>query len=73
VVAIVNVGPDFAFWQRAVFVLSDGRARQWRVEIGRSSPDEAQLLGGLVEGERVILHASDRVADGIRVTARSKS
>lgn len=72
-VAIVNVGPEFAFWQRAVFVLSDGRARLRQVEIGRLSPDETQVLGGLVEGERVILHPSDRVADGIRVTARSKA
>ena len=57
--------------QWAVFVESGGRARRRHVEIGRRNGLEAEIIGGLKVGERVIMHPSDKVIDGIRVTGRA--
>jgi len=57
--------------QWAVFALVDGRARLRPVRIGERNGLAAQVLGGLKAGERVILHPSDEVADGVRVAAGS--
>ena len=54
----------------AVFAEKDRRARLRLVEIGRGNGLQAELLEGLVEGDRVVLHPSDRIADGSRVSAR---
>lgn len=54
----------------AVFVESEGRARLRRVAIGHGNSLEAQVLEGLAEGERVVLHPSDRVRDDVRIVAR---
>lgn len=54
----------------AVFVLEDGRARQRLVRIGHRNSSHAEVLSGLEAGELVILHPSDRIADGVRVSAR---
>jgi HlyD family secretion protein len=51
----------------AVFVVDAGRAARRAVEVGARSPLAAQVMNGLAEGERVVLHPSDRVADGARV------
>jgi HlyD family secretion protein len=51
----------------AVFVVERGRARLRPVEVGESSGVEVAIEGGLAEGERVVLHPSDRLADGVRV------
>ena len=56
----------------AVFKVQGHRAQLQRVEIGQRSENEAELLGGLREGERVILHPSDRVSDGVAVRSRSR-
>jgi HlyD family secretion protein len=40
------------------------------VEVGRCNGTEAEVRSGLREGERVILHPSDTLADGKRVTPR---
>ena len=55
-----------------VFVEESGRARLRTVELGRSNGLQGEITGGLREGERVILHPSDRVSDGVRVGARSQ-
>ena len=55
----------------AAFVEENGRARLRPVEVGRTNGREAQVLDGLREGERVILHPSDRVKNGVRIVARS--
>jgi len=55
----------------AVFVEDDGRARLRRLELGRRTDLEAQVLGGLSEGDRVVVHPSDRVLDGTRIVRRS--
>ncbi len=53
--------------QWAVFVLEDGRARLRPVEMGHRNPSDAEITGGLAEGDVVVRHPSDRVADGVRV------
>jgi HlyD family secretion protein len=57
----------------AVFVAAQGRARLRHVSIGESNSREAQVLDDLAEGERVVLHPSDRVEDGGRIIARGSS
>jgi HlyD family secretion protein len=54
----------------AVFVESRGRAELRRVEIGRRNGVAAEVVGGLREGERVVLHPSDRVVGGALIAAR---
>jgi HlyD family secretion protein len=53
----------------SVFVLDAGRARLRAVDVGERGTLQVQVLGGLSEGERVVVHPSDRVADGVRVEA----
>lgn len=52
-----------------VFVISGRRARLRKVEIGRRSPAFSEVLDGLAENDRVILHPPNTVADGTRVDA----
>jgi len=54
-----------------VFVERDGRAEKRAVEIGMRNGIAAQIVNGLTAGERVVLHPSDRVADGERIRARA--
>ena len=64
----VPVGALFRRGQEwAAFVHDSGRARLRRVQAGRSSGSEMQILGGLKEGEEVILYPGDRVRDGQKV------
>jgi len=63
--ALFRIGDRFA-----VFVVEKGRAKARTVEIGRRSGLAAQLLSGLEEGETVILHPGDTVADGKKVRPR---
>ena len=67
--------PQGALFRRderwAVFVTRDGRAKIVDVEIGQRNPSLAEVLGGLEEGDQVILHPSDRVAEGVRVEVRA--
>jgi HlyD family secretion protein len=54
----------------AVFKVADDRARLTPVEVGQRNGLEAEVLAGLAPGDRVILHPSDQVADGVEVVAR---
>lgn len=55
----------------AVFVAGeDDRASLRRIELGARDARHALVRDGLSEGERVILHPSDRVAEGVGVTSR---
>lgn len=54
----------------SVFIVDEGRARLREVQIGRRTGMQAQVVGGLTEGDRVILHPSDAVRDGGRVQIR---
>lgn len=67
--------PSSALFRRgsdwAVFVVEGGRARERIVEVGRESGSESQVLGGLREGDVVVRHPTDRVAEGVRVRGRN--
>ena len=54
----------------AVYKVEDDRTRKTTVTIGQQTGQEAELLSGLREGERVVLHPGDSLADGSRVEAR---
>lgn len=63
--------PSSALFRRAgewnVFVVRNGRAYRQRIEAGRRSALEVQVLSGLEPGAKVILHPSDRIQEGSRV------
>jgi HlyD family secretion protein len=54
----------------AVFAVRDGRARTTAVDIGQRNNRLAEVVSGLSEGDRVLLHPSDRVSDGVAVVER---
>ena len=60
--ALFRLGRDWA-----TFVRANGRAELRRVQVGRSSGSEMQILDGLKPGEEVILYPGDRVRAGQRV------
>jgi HlyD family secretion protein len=55
----------------AVFVVEDGVARMRTVKLGRRNSLAAQILDGVQEGERIILHPSDQVHDDAKVQERT--
>ncbi len=59
--------------QWATFKVVDGRARQQPVEIGHRNGLEAEVLKGLSEQDTVIVHPSDRIADGVQVSVRTET
>lgn len=63
--ALFRIGDDWA-----VFVAKDGRARTSIVDVGNRNPRMAEILSGLEEGDAVIVHPSDRVANGVPVMSR---
>jgi HlyD family secretion protein len=54
----------------AAFVAEGGRARQRRVEVGHFGAAVAEVVSGLSAGDEVVVHPSDRIADGVRVEPR---
>lgn len=54
----------------AVFAVRDAVATLTPVEVGRRNGFQAEISGGLGDGDRVVVHPSDRVSDGVEVTAR---
>ncbi len=54
----------------AVFAIESGRARLKTVTIGHRNGSNAELLTGLDEGAKVVLHPSDTLKPGLRVTPR---
>jgi len=54
----------------AVYLLRDGKAKLVPVEVGRRGDLMVQILAGLEPGQKVIVHPSDRVADGVDVALR---
>ena len=63
--ALFRDGPDWS-----VFVESGGRAEARKVEVGRRNSLDAEVLGGLEAGERVVLYPGDRVSAGARIAER---
>jgi len=54
----------------AVFVEKNGHARLRHVSRGHSNGLEVEITQGLEPGEKVVLHPSDRVVEGVGVEAR---
>jgi HlyD family secretion protein len=54
----------------AAFVVEDGVAHLRPVELGQRNETDAQILNGLSEGQTIVLHPPDTLADGMRVTVR---
>lgn len=63
--ALFRKGDDWA-----VFAVRDERARTTLVRIGRRNNRVAEVLSGLSAGDRVVLHPSDRISDGVAVSER---
>jgi HlyD family secretion protein len=63
--ALFRQGDDWV-----VFTVSDGRARVTPVKVGHRNNRQAEILDGISEGARVVLHPSDRVRDGIAISQR---
>lgn len=55
----------------AVFVEEGGRATLRTVVIGHTNARTAEVLDGLAEGDRVVLHPSDQIVDGTPIAARA--
>lgn len=54
----------------AVFVAEGNRARLRHVTIGRQTEEQAEVLGGLVEGESVVRYPDRSLAQGTAIKAR---
>jgi HlyD family secretion protein len=63
--ALFREGDDWA-----VFVARDGKAHLQTIAVGHRNATTAEVLGGLAPGDRVILHPSSEVEDGVGVKAR---
>lgn len=66
--ALFRKGEDWA-----VFTVANGKAHLQKVEIGHRNGLEAEVVKGLSEHEIVIVHPSDRVAEGVEVTVRTEA
>ena len=55
----------------AVYAVEGNRARLMPVVVGHQSPQEAEVLSGISQGTRVVLHPGDAIADGVRVRPRA--
>jgi HlyD family secretion protein len=55
----------------AVFAVDGGHAELRAVEVGRRNGSFAEIVSGLREGEPVVLHPSDTLRDGSRVSRRA--
>ena len=54
----------------SVFVVDNGRARLRAIDVGQMNAANAQVLGGVELGDRVILYPSDALQDGSLVEVR---
>ena len=55
----------------AVYKVENDKAVRCPVEVGQRNGLEAEVLGGLNPGERIVVYPSEAVSDGVKVTARS--
>lgn len=68
--------PTSALFRRgqawAVYAIGEGRAHQREVTLGHRTPQEAEVLQGLGDGDLVVIHPSETLVDGARVSAASR-
>ena len=55
----------------AVYAVQNGRAKLTTVTVGQRSARQVEIISGLAAGDRVVLHPSDRIRDGVRVAERN--
>jgi HlyD family secretion protein len=55
-----------------VFVVDGGHARERRITTGLRGVYDAEVTGGLREGEKVVLHPVNELKDGMRVSVQQK-
>lgn len=53
----------------ATFRMNDGRAMPALLELGERNSSYAEVVSGVVEGDRVILHPGDRIESGSRIVS----
>ncbi len=58
--------------QWCVYVHREGKARLTVLELGQNNGIEAEVISGIVAGDQVVLHPSDRVIDGTPVKNRAE-
>lgn len=63
--ALFRAGDDWA-----VFTAKDGRARTTIIKVSQRNSRLAEITSGLAEGDKVVLHPSDRISNGTRVQQR---
>ena len=64
----VPVGALTRFGERwGAYVVDGGRAHSRTLQIGHRGDEAAEVISGLRANERVILHPSDAIADGVKV------
>lgn len=63
--ALFRQGSDWA-----VYRVHQGRAALVKVQIGRRNEDLAEIVSGLDAGDVVVAYPGDRLAEGVRVSAR---
>jgi HlyD family secretion protein len=56
----------------AVFIDDQGVARKREVTLGHRTGLQAEIVDGLSAGERIVLHPSDKIAEGVRIEARQE-
>lgn len=56
-----------------VFVIEDGKARLREVEIGHQNVSETEIIKGLSEGETVILHPSNQISNGVKISSKQSA
>ncbi|HEY8569371.1 efflux RND transporter periplasmic adaptor subunit [Microbulbifer sp.] len=55
----------------AVFKVVGDRAVRTEVEIGHNNGRVAEILSGISPGETIVLHPSERITDGVKLTERA--
>jgi HlyD family secretion protein len=56
--------------EHAVFRVVNDVVHAHQVKVGRQNGLEAEILEGLAEGDRLVLHPSDQIEDGVKVRQR---
>jgi HlyD family secretion protein len=57
----------------AVFTVQNGRPHTTTVQVGHRNQRVAEVLAGLSKGDQIVLHPSDRIADGVRIMQRASN